>query len=273
MGMELSDTWKTLVGAYRENLSYEWRQERTSHRAKVLSGQKQDLLRDLIGVCYKTFEPGTTAEEPLCPDLLTWLAQPCNITPSTKKTLTNAQFLAKRRTAWPYFFLQIAFISLTFPLSLIALAIASWITRDTWQFWKTNGQLLIEKLSALTRRTPPMYPDAAASESSTDLSITGHSPQQIGMRLARGTAPTPLRPGQALAAAIIRPEGALAGATGLPTLCSPDPVVSFVPATTNERTHSIFHVTELAIPVSDNLGLSVSSASLVAALTFNFDTD
>ncbi len=229
--------WASL--SYQHHLREEVKQS-ISKRAKTLLMQKLAMIDTLVAALM----PPSFADADLdtlappappvsIPNLSTWLAQPCDNLLPVQKPLTRAQALAQRRTAWPYFLLQVLLISLTFPLSLIALAIASWITRDTWQFWKTDGQLLIEKLSALTRRTPPMYPDAAASESSTDLSLTTHSPQQIGRRLAGAAPPSQLSPGQALAAAIIRPESVFAGAVGLPVLCSPDPVVRFVPATTD----------------------------------------
>ncbi len=63
--------------------------------------------------------------------------------------LTNAEVMKKNDMSWSKWLIFIFLLIITFPLSVPLLAIHSWWTRGTLNFFKTNGAVIFDKILAL----------------------------------------------------------------------------------------------------------------------------
>ncbi len=130
--MTEEDNRHALLEAYRAHLLEETENPVTSLvRAHHLAQEKLALLNEL-----ERRLPQSTHH------LAQWLLQPY---PPSQTAQTHANYLTQRRTPASVFFFQILLITLTLPLALPILCLWSFFTRGSWAFWKTEGQLFVER--------------------------------------------------------------------------------------------------------------------------------
>lgn len=187
-------------------------------------------------------------------DIATWLQTPYqNKNAPSESQLTHAQFLSQRRTPGILIGLQITIILLSFPVSLPILSIVSGARRQTYQFWRTSGDLFIERLqTALRTQLAITDNDASSLEAPVSASVSTQLQQLHTAPLALTATPdnqaTVLPQAQKAAtvsqdsnlgglSATLDRSRALAIQTGVPAILQSN--ISFSPATETEQ-HDTF---------------------------------